>query len=79
MSEPSLIDHNPHEKRPTNTIWWVGWTLVALMWAWYLYFHEFDWLPLALGGITAATLVGWSVDISGNKVPSWMSGNPPRR
>lgn len=25
------IDHNPHEKRPTNTIWWVGWTTAFVM------------------------------------------------
>lgn len=73
------IDHNPHEKRPTNTIWWVGWAFIAVMWVGYLYFHEFDWWSVALGLITGMTLVGWAVDLTDNKVPSWMSGGPPRR
>lgn len=73
------IEHNPHEKRPTNTIWWVGWTFIALMWAGYLYFHEFDWWSLALGGISGMALASWAVTITDNKVPSWMSGSPPRR
>lgn len=73
------IDHNPHEKRPTNTIWWVAWIGVALMWAWYFYFRELDWMALALGGTTGMILAAWAIDVTGNKVPSWMSGQPPRR
>jgi hypothetical protein len=73
------IDHNPHEQRPTNTIWWVGWTLIALLWVWYLYFFKFDWIPLALGGISGIALTCWAVTMTDNKVPSWMGGGPPRR
>lgn len=73
------IDHNPHEKRPTNTIWWVAWPLILLQWAGYLYFREFDWWSIALGGGTGLVLATWAIDVTGNKVPSWMSGQPPRR
>lgn len=79
MEEPRIIDHNPHEKRPTNTIWWVAWPLTGVLWVGYLYFHSFDWWSVALGGGTGILLASWSVDITGNKVPSWMSGGPSRR
>lgn len=79
MEEPRIIDHNPHEKRPTNTIWWMGWALIALLWAGYLYFHEFDWWSLSLGAGTGIALACWAITITDNKVPSWMSDSPPRR
>lgn len=72
MSEPPLIEHNPHEKRPTNAIWWFMWPAIALLWAWYLYFYEFDWPSVAIGGLTMGVLVIWGTEITGNKVPeSW--------
>jgi uncharacterized membrane protein YoaK (UPF0700 family) len=70
--ERPAIEHNPYERRPTNTIWWVLWLIVAALWVWYLSFFEFDWPAIALGGFTMGVLVSWSVDITGNKVPdSW--------
>jgi predicted PurR-regulated permease PerM len=67
-----FIEHDPNERRQSNFIWWLLWIFVALLWAWYLYFFEFDWPPIALGGVTMATLVSWAVDLTGNRVPrSW--------
>lgn len=72
MNEPPIIDHNPHERRQTNAIWWIWVVLLALMWAGYLSFFEFDWPSLALGGVSMGVLVSWAVDMTGNKVPdSW--------
>lgn len=74
MEEPPIIDHIPDEKRPTNTVWWVAWIGVALLWIWYLHFFEFSWVPIAIGGVTGMILASWAVDITGNKTPeSWRS------
>jgi len=70
--EPPVIDHNPHEKRQTMAIWWVAWPAVVLLWVWYLYFYEFDWPSVAIGGVTMGVLVIWGMEITGNEVPeSW--------
>lgn len=72
MREPPTIEHNPHEKRQTNGIWWLLWLFVVLLWVWYLYFFEFDWPAIALGAFTMGVLATWAIDITGNKVPdSW--------
>ncbi len=66
------IDHNPHEKRQTNTIWWVIWPIVAMQWVAYLYFNTFDLWSIALGGVSGLVLATWAIEITGNKVPdSW--------
>lgn len=66
------IEHNPNEKRPTNTIWWVAWGLVVFSWIGYFYFNEPDWWPIALGGFSGLVLASWAIEITGNKVPdSW--------
>lgn len=70
--DPPTIEHNPHEKRPGNGIWWFWAVALPLFWVWYLCFFDFDWPSLALGALTALILVSWSVDMTGNKVPdSW--------
>ena len=51
------IDHNPFEKRYTNTVWWVVWIGIVVMWVGYLYFRAPDIWSLALGGITMGALV----------------------
>lgn len=72
MSEPPTIEHNPHEKRQTNAIWWVLWPIVAALWVGYLSFFEFDWPAIALGAGTMGVLVTWAMEMTGNKVPdSW--------
>lgn len=77
--EPPIIDHNEHEKRPTNAIWWVIWPIVALQWVGYLYFREFDWWSIALGAGTGLVLATWAIEITGNKVPDSWRSKPPRR
>jgi hypothetical protein len=72
VSEPPLIDHIPNEQRPSKALWWVLWAAVILLWVWYLYFFEFDWPAIAIGGFTMGVLITWSVEMTGNKVPgSW--------
>lgn len=67
------IDHNPHEKRPTNGIWWAAWIGVALGWVGYLSFYEFDKIGVAIGFLTGALLAIWSLEMKGdNEPPSWM-------
>lgn len=76
------IDHIPNEKRPTNRIWWVAWTLVALTWAGYIYaegFSNLDWPQICLGGFTMSILATWSIEITGNKAPDWMIPRPRKR
>jgi hypothetical protein len=78
MSEDDarLIEHNPHEKRPTNAIWWILWPSVALLWVWYLSFYDFDWPAVAIGGFTMFVLSTWAIEVTGNKVPdSWRSNS----
>ena len=72
MSEPPLIEHNPHEKRQTNTIWWVLWPMIAAMWVGFIYFDMVDWPSAAIGGLTLGVLATWAIEVTGNKVPeSW--------
>lgn len=67
------IDHNPHEKRPTNTIWWAAWIIVVLGWAWYLTYRDFDRDALLLGALTGIVFTLWSLEMKGdNDAPSWM-------
>lgn len=70
--DPPLIDHNPHEKRQTNAIWWVLWPAVALLWVAGFYFEFLDRTSILLGLGTGAMLATWAIEITGNKVPeSW--------
>jgi hypothetical protein len=71
------IDHNPHEKRPTNTVWWLAWIVVALLWVGQFYLNDWSsikWDQVALGGITMGLLALWSLEMKGdNNAPSWMT------
>ncbi|TPJ97634.1 hypothetical protein FJ872_31980 [Mesorhizobium sp. B2-5-9] len=63
------IEHNPKERRMTNTVWWVLAVILALQWAGYLYFRGFDLWSIALGFVTGGILASWAIEISGNKWP----------
>lgn len=66
------IDHNPHERRMTNGIWWVLAGILALSWIGYFLLRSPDWWSLALGGFTMGVLVTWAIEKTGNQVPdSW--------
>lgn len=78
MSDPRTIEHNPHEKRLGNGIWWFMWPMIGLQWAGYLYFREFDWWSIALGGGTGLIFAIWAIEITGNKTPEWMKGSAPK-
>jgi hypothetical protein len=68
-----IIEHNPHEKRPTNGIWWAAWGVVALMWVAQTYLGGFDWGQIALGAFTAFVFSAWVLELTGNELPSFMS------
>lgn len=72
------IEHNPHEKRPGNGIWWVLWPIIGLGWAGYLYSFMPDWTAAFLGLGTGGVLATWAIEVTGNKPPEWMK-LPPRR
>jgi hypothetical protein len=63
------IEHNPNEKRMTNTIWWIVWPLVALAWVWYLYFVGGNWPGVMLGAFSGMVLATFALEVSGNKAP----------
>jgi hypothetical protein len=66
------IEHSDYEKRPTNTVWWVLWVIIGLVWLGTWRYDGFDWEQIALGFFTGGVLVAWAIEITGNKVPdSW--------
>jgi hypothetical protein len=67
------IEHNPHETRPTNFIWWILWPLLALLWGHTLLTDpDIQWSNVLLALGTGIVLCGWAIEITGNKVPdSW--------
>lgn len=79
MTEPPIIDHNPDERRLGNGIWWVAWGGLALLWAGYFAYHDFDRWSVFLGIATGGILASWAIETTGNKLPSWMIPPPKRR
>lgn len=64
------IDHEPNERRPGWTIWWVAWAIVALFWLAVGYRFGFNWQQLALGFVTGVLLCAWALTITENKPSS---------
>lgn len=73
MKQRPTIDHNPHERRPTNTIWWVALAIIIALWVWTLTGDApVQWQNIMLGLGTGGLLAIWAIEITGNKVPeSW--------
>lgn len=71
----NIIDHNPNERRETNTIWWVLWPVILASWAVLIYFDRVEWIS-AIGGLgTGCLLATWALEITGGKTPqSWIDG-----
>lgn len=55
-----VIEHNPHERRPTNTIWWAALVVLAFQWFGMFYFGWIDWLSVSIGFGTGGILVAWA-------------------
>ncbi|ESZ50971.1 hypothetical protein X730_12035 [Mesorhizobium sp. L103C565B0] len=72
------IDHNPKERRTANTIWWVLWPIIGLLWASNLYFGLIDKMSVLLGLGTGAVLATWAIEITGNRAPESWTRKPPR-
>lgn len=68
--EPQTIEHIPGERRIGNGIFWLGWIIVALIWAAALYEGGIQWDDVLLGSFTGLMFACWAIEITGNKVPS---------
>lgn len=77
--DPPIIEHNPHEHRETNAIFWIAWTLVVLAWVGTGALYGFDWLQIGLGALTGLVLASWATEMTGNKVPESWRSQPRRR
>lgn len=56
-------------------MWWIGWAVIAALWANVAFFHGLDWPQIGLGFFTGAMLSNWAIEMTGNKVPdSWRKG-----
>lgn len=75
---PVQIEHNPHEKRPGNGIWWALAVVVPALWLGYFYFNRPDWWGIALAAGSGVILTIWAMEVTENKAPDWMR-SPPRR
>jgi hypothetical protein len=65
------IDHNPHE-RPRKSgeprfMWWVGFVILALLWAWFFTFQIPSWVSVGIGFGTGLMVMAWAADIWGDK------------
>lgn len=61
-----IIEHNRHEKRPTNTIWWILAVQLIVGWGLYFYFNPVDWWPIFLGLGTGCVITIWSLEVTGH-------------
>ena len=62
MSAPQTIEHDSKEpkidRRPES--FRAFFVILALGWAWYLYFVPFDWRSLLVGLVTGGALMLWA-------------------
>jgi hypothetical protein len=73
-----MSDLPDRSNEPTPLWMWLAvWTVIALGWIWYFAYRDFDRDALALGGLTGIVLTIWAMEMTGNKLPSWMVP-PPR-
>lgn len=77
--KPPLIDHNPHERREPKWLWKAIFAFVALLWLVNLP-KGYDWVQIALGGVTGLFLAAWAMEKTGGEVPeSWRTKSARRR
>lgn len=73
--EHPTIEHNQHEKRAGNGIWWAAWAFVGVLWLGTWFFWGFDWHQIALGAGTGLLLATWALELTGNKTPEWLANS----
>lgn len=73
-----LIEHNPKERRPTNTVWWVLLVGLAAAWVSVLWFGIVDWKSAALGAATAGVFVLGMTEFLERRSPGSVTGKPRR-
>lgn len=83
MKEPRIIDHDPDEPPLDRSM--NPWPLLAIMvtvfgsivWIG----RGLDWPSVCLGGLAMLTFYGWTMEVTGNRIPKWLrdsiAGNPP--
>lgn len=74
-----LIEHDPNANKRKPSVWAPVFTILAALWGASLFYFSLDWHSVLLGLGTGAVIAGWAVEMTGNKVPPWMSGLPTRR
>lgn len=75
--KPPLIEHNVHEKRLTNRLWWELAAILLVAWVGYFYFRTPDLWSLALGGFSGLVLATWAIEVTGNKPIGLGRSDPP--
>lgn len=73
------IDHDPNEppRDRSKSPWPFAAIGLVLLWAWYAYFMQADWISIGLGFGTGIVFASWAVDVTGNRVPASWRGKPP--
>lgn len=74
--------HDPHEKRPTNRIYWACFALVAVQWILIFALDGFDdvnWDYVMLGFNSGLIYLGWATEIRHSKGSPWLKGSGHRR
>ncbi|MGU3399142.1 hypothetical protein ACLBWS_05275 [Brucellaceae bacterium D45D] len=72
------IDHDPEEPKIDRSPfpWWLLWSIIAVLWFGQWYFSGFDMVQICLGLGTGASLAGWAIEKTGNRIPdSWRGKN----
>lgn len=79
------IDHDPNEWKYDHgpLAGWGVWLVIGAIWTVTYFFHPPEWHldshSFVLGAITAGWFVGWVLNMTGNRLPDWMSGKKPGR
>lgn len=56
--------------------------MIAVLWTAQIYLEgwaNLNWTQIALGGLTMGVLAIWSIETTGNKIPSWLIPNSNSR
>lgn len=60
------MDEKTENERNKKDKMWYLWPLlgliIALLWAWYLYFKPVDWVSVGMGFVTAGASLLWAFD-----------------
>lgn len=66
-------------KKKEPPIWTMLLIMMSLGWFGYFSNNAPDWWGISLAIATGASLAGWAIEITGNKVPDFMAPKRDRR